>query len=126
MKISISEVSSLSLYEQIMNQIKEAILSKEIKIGEPLPSIRSLAKDLQISVITTKRAYDELEAEGLIESIAGKGFYVSQHNDELLREKQTVMLEKRFQPVINDAKNAGLSLEDILELVSVLYDSKEE
>lgn len=126
MKLTISETSSLSLYEQIMNQIKEAIIQHELSAGEALPSIRSLAKDLQISVITTKRAYDELEAEDLIESVAGKGFYVKKHNLELLRERQTVMIEKRFQPLVTDAKKAGLSLHDIVEMITVLYDSKEE
>ena len=80
-----------------------------------LPSIRTLAKDLQISVITTKRAYEELEKEGLIKSVAGKGFYVCEQNTDYLKEKQTAMLENRFASIVLDSKKSGMSLEDILE-----------
>ena len=126
MQISISGMSSLAIYEQIMNQIKDAIIKKKLQPGEMLPSIRSLAKDLQISVITTKRAYDELEKEGLIKSVAGKGFYVCEQNTDYLREKQTAMLESRFAGVVQDSKKAGLSLEDILETITILYENYEE
>ena len=88
MKILISNTSNLAIYEQIIRQIKDAVIAKEIQAGEMLPSIRSLAKDLQISVITTKRAYEELEKEGLIYSVAGKGFYVAKQNTNMLKEKK--------------------------------------
>jgi len=125
MKIIISQMSSLSIYEQIINQIKDAIVKKEIVEDEALPSIRTLAKDLQISVITTKRAYEELEKEGLIRSVAGKGFYVCKQNTDLLKEKQTVLLEKRFAPIIKDAKMSEMSLEDLIDMITILYESNE-
>ena len=123
MQISISGMSNLAIYEQIMNQIKDAIIRKKLLPGEILPSIRNLAKDLQISVITTKRAYEELEKEGLIQSVAGKGFYVCEQNMDYLREKQTAMFESRFASVIRDSKKAGIPLEDILEIITILYDT---
>lgn len=126
MKLTISTISNLAIYEQITNQIKDAIIKKELSVGDALPSIRALARDLQISVITTKRAYEELEQEGLIESIAGKGFYIRESNTALLQEKQTVLLENRFLPVIKDAKKAGMSLEDMQTMVSLLYETVED
>lgn len=126
MQISISGMSSLAIYEQIMNQIKDGIIKKKLLPGDMLPSIRTLAKDLQISVITTKRAYDELEKEGLIKSLAGKGFYVCEQNTDYLKEKQTAMLENRFASVVRDSKAAGMSLEDILETITILYENGEE
>ncbi|MGB4658114.1 MAG: GntR family transcriptional regulator [Mobilitalea sp.] len=123
MQISISSMSNLAIYEQIMNQIKDAIIKKKLLPGEMLPSIRNLAKDLQISVITTKRAYEELEKESLIQSVAGKGFYVCEQNTDYLREKQTAMFENRFSSVIRDSKKAGIPLEDILEIITILYDT---
>lgn len=116
-------MSTLAIYEQIVNQVKDAIIKKELLPGDALPSIRNLAKDLQISVITTKRAYEELEKEGLIKSVAGKGFYVCDYNTEFLREKQAVMLENRLSEVIKDCIKADISLEDILDSVRIIYDS---
>ena len=86
MKIFISEHSNAAIYEQIEQQIKDAILRQEIKPEEALPSIRGLAKDLQISVITTKRAYEELEAQGLVYSVPGRGFFVCNRKLEMLKE----------------------------------------
>lgn len=123
MHLMISSTSNLAIYEQIVNQVRDAILRLELVPKEAMPSIRGLAKDLGISVITTKRAYEELEKEGLIESIAGKGFYVCEHNVALVKEKQTVLLEERFLSIIQDAKKAGLSLDDLTNMLSVLYDS---
>lgn len=125
MQISISGLSNLPIYEQIINQIKDAIIKKKLLPGEMLPSIRHLAKDLQISVITTKRAYEELEKEGLIKSVAGKGFYICEQNTDFLQEKQTAMLEGRFACVVRDSKKAGISLEDMIEIVTILYESSE-
>lgn len=125
MQISISGMSSLAIYEQIMNQIKDGIIKKKLQPGEMLPSIRTLAKDLQISVITTKRAYEELEKEGLIRSVPGKGFYVCEQNTDYLKEKQTAMLENRFASVVGDCKVAGIPLENILEIITILYENGE-
>ena len=110
--INILPQGTLAIYEQIIMQLKNAIVTGELKSGEALPSIRALAADLQVSVITTKRAYEELEKEGLIRSVAGKGFYVCEYNTDYLKEKQLMMIEKRTQETINEAKNAGLSYDD--------------
>jgi len=125
MQINISSMSTLAIYEQIINQIKDAIIKKELLPGEAMPSIRNLAKDLQISVITTKRAYEELEKESLLKSVAGKGFYVCEHNTEFLKEKQVAMLENRFAAIVRDSKKAGIPLEDILDTIKILYDAME-
>lgn len=124
LKITILPQGTLAIYEQIINQLKNAIVSGELKAGEALPSIRNLAADLSVSVITTKRAYDELEKEGLIRSVAGKGFYVCEYNTDYLMEKQLMMLEKRLGELIGDAKHAGISKEDFLEMAEALFDVK--
>ncbi len=121
MRIVIQPQGTLAIYEQIVNQLKSAIVTGELKAGEALPSIRSLAGDLGVSVITTKRAYDELEKEGLIRSVAGKGFYACEYNTDYLKEKQLVMLEKRLSEVILEAKQAGLSKEEVKEMVDALF-----
>ncbi|MBE5943693.1 MAG: GntR family transcriptional regulator [Lachnospiraceae bacterium] len=121
MKIVIQPQGTLAIYEQIVNQLKNAIVTGELVAGEALPSIRALAGDLDVSVITTKRAYEELEKEGLIRSVAGKGFYVCEYNTDYLKEKQLVMLEKRMTEVIADAKQAGLCANDIKEMVDALF-----
>ena len=121
MKIIIKKQGTFAIYEQIVNQLKNAIVSDELHAGEALPSIRSLAKNLQVSVITTKRAYEELEKEGLIRSVAGKGFYVCEYNTDYLREKQLMMIEERFGEIIEDCKKAGLTVKDVVEMVETLY-----
>jgi len=123
MQINISSMNTLAIYEQIINQVKDAIIKGELKPGDAMPSIRNLAKDLQISVITTKRAYEELEKEGLLKSVAGKGFYVCDYNTNFLKEKQTAMLESRLTEVIRDCIKADIGLEDILDTVKIIYDS---
>lgn len=123
MKIIIKPMGTLAIYEQIVNQLKNGILSGELETGEALPSIRKLAADLQVSVITTKRAYEELEKEGLIRSQAGKGFYVCEYNTDYLKEKQFMMLETHLSEVIEECKAAGLSKEDILEMVETLMEN---
>jgi GntR family transcriptional regulator len=121
MQIKILPQGTLAIYEQIVNQLKNAIVTGELTAGEALPSIRALAADLSVSVITTKRAYEELEKEGLIRSVAGKGFYVCEYNTDYLMEKQLMMLEKRLGEIIYEAKNAGLGCEDLVEMVQTLY-----
>lgn len=120
MKIVIKPQGTMAIYEQIVNQLKNAIVTGELKAGEALPSIRMLASDLQVSVITTKRAYEELEKEGLIRSVAGKGFYVCEYNKDYLKEKQLMMIEKRLSEVIEECKSAGLSKEEILEMTQAM------
>jgi GntR family transcriptional regulator len=121
MQIKILPQGTLAIYEQIVNQLKNAIVTGELTAGEALPSIRALAADLSVSVITTKRAYEELEKEGLIRSVAGKGFYVCEYNTDYLMEKQLMMLEKRLGEIIYEAKHAGLSCEELVEMVQTLY-----
>ena len=123
MKIIIKPQGTLAIYEQIVNQLKNGILSGELETGEALPSIRKLAADLQVSIITTKRAYEELENEGIIRSQAGKGFYVCEYNTDYLKEKQFMMLETHLSEVIEECKAAGLSKEDILEMVETLMEN---
>ncbi|ADH61753.1 transcriptional regulator, GntR family [Thermoanaerobacter mathranii subsp. mathranii str. A3] len=121
MNIIISNSSEEPIYEQIVRQIKEAILKGELEEGELLPSIRNLAKELQISVITTKRAYDELEKEGFIATIPGKGTYVAAQNKELMREKRLKIVEEKLVEAIIAAKAVNLSLEEIKEMLEILY-----
>ena len=124
MKITILLQGTLAIYEQIVSQLKNAIVTKELKAGEALPSIRALAADLGVSVITTKRAYEELEKEGLIRSAPGKGFYVCEYNTDYLREKQLMMLEKRLGEVIYEAKQAGMDCDGFLEMAQTLYEER--
>ena len=123
MKIIIKQQGTLAIYEQIVNQLKNAILTGELSAGEALPSIRSLAAELEVSVITTKRAYEELEKEKLVRSMQGKGFYVCEYNRDFLKEKQYIGLEQRMQEVINDCKKAGMTKQDILSMTETLFDS---
>ena len=124
MKITILPQGTMAIYEQIVNQLKNEIVTGELTPGEALPSIRMLAADLSVSVITTKRAYEELEKEGLIRSVAGKGFYVCESNKDYLKEKQLMMLEKRLAELISDARQAGVSCRDFVDMAAVLYEGK--
>lgn len=124
MKITILPQGTMAIYEQIVNQLKNAIVTGELTPGEALPSIRMLAADLSVSVITTKRAYEELEKEGLIRSVAGKGFYVCESNKDYQKEKQLMMLEKRLAELVSDARQAGMSCKDFVDMAVVLYEEK--
>ena len=121
MQIIISDKSSAPIYEQITKQIKEGILNHVLAPDEMLPSIRQLAKELQISVITTKRAYEELENEGLIYSVPQKGFFVSPSKVEILREKRLKLIEDTAAPVIKEGKAAGLSLDEVQTMIELLW-----
>ena len=121
MKIIISNSSKEPIYEQISSQIKDMILKGELKEGELLPSIRGLARDLQISVITTKRAYDELEKEGFIETVQGKGSYVAAQNRELMREKKLKIIEEKLFQVVEESKLLGLNYKEIEEMLRILF-----
>lgn len=120
MQIVIEPHGTYAIYEQIVNQMKNAIVSGELAANEALPSIRGLAAEIGVSVITTKRAYEELEKEGLIRPVANKGFYVCEYNTDFLHEKQLMLLEQRFSEVILQARQAGLSDEEIREMVEGL------
>ena len=122
LEILISNASGLPIYEQITTQIKQKILSGELAAGEALPSIRALAKDLRISVITTKRAYDELEREGLIDTVAGKGTFVASPNLDFLQEKRIAAVETRLREAVREAEAAGLSAEDLKQMLDLLLE----
>lgn len=124
MRIIISATSNLPIYEQIVNQIRDAVVAGELAAGEAMPSIRNLAKELSVSVITTRRAYEELENEGVIKSVAGKGFYVCSQSNDILKEKQIMLLEKRYTELISDSRKAGMKLDEIVNLVKVLYEEE--
>lgn len=126
MNIFISNTSGQPIYEQIYTQIKNEIIAGRLKEGEMLPSIRSLAKDLRISVITTKRAYDELEKDGFIYSVAAKGCFVAEKNTELLREEYLKQIEEYMQKIAVLATTCGLSREELAEMFRILTDSGEK
>ena len=121
MKLFINPNSNLAIYEQIVNQMKNLILTGELKSGEALPSIRKLAASLEVSVITTKRAYDELEAAGLIRSVAGKGFYVCEANKNYFKEKQYVIIEKTAEELVENCKSAGMSEDEFKTMMMELW-----
>lgn len=120
MFIAIDNKSGIPIYEQIYNQIKSQIISSAVAENEMLPSIRALAKELRISVITTKRAYDELEREGFIYTVAGKGCFVAQKNTELLREENLKNIEYHIEEILKLASSCNLTTNDIIEMIKVL------
>lgn len=120
MHIKISNASSDPIYLQIKNQIKAAIISGDLKAEDQLPSIRFLAKELRVSVITTKRAYDELEHEGFINSIQGKGSFVAAQNTDFIREQQYCKIEALLIEAIEQSQLVGLTLEDLKDLIDTL------
>ncbi len=124
MNIIISNANNQPIYEQIYVQIKTLIISGKLNEGDLLPSIRNLAKDLRISVITTKRAYDELEKEGYIYSVAGKGSYVAARNTEIIREANLKEIEEHIKTICQLAAECNLNTNDIIEMVKII--SEEE
>lgn len=123
LEIIVSNADSRPIYEQITSQMKAAILSGELAYGERLPSIRALANDLRISVITTKRAYADLEQLGFIETIQGKGSFVAGGNAELLREERLRHIEHLLEQALAEACEAGLSLGDVQSMLDIIYES---
>ena len=121
MEFYISNSSDKPIYEQIMMQIKSQILSGALKEGDALPSIRVLARELRISVITTKRAYDELEHAGLLYSVAGKGTFVAAADPQLLREEKMRQLEDLLQKAVNLSQEHGISLEELTQILTLIY-----
>ena len=120
MDIIIKNSSSQPIYEQIYSQIKDMILNGSLTEGEMLPSIRGLAKDLRISVITTKRAYDELEREGFVNTVGGKGCFVAVTNRELIREENLKKIEAHIREIRRLARSCGLSEDELLEIFRIL------
>ena len=124
MDILISNSSGKPIYAQMTSQIKHLILSGGLQAGEALPSMRLLAKELRISVITTKRAYEDLERDGFIETVPGKGSFVAHKNAEFIREEHFRMAEEWIQKAVDIAKSSGISLQELSDMLNLLY--KEE
>lgn len=122
LNIIISNQSDKPIYDQITEQIKNLIINGELSESELLPSIRNLAKELQISVITTKRAYEELERQGFIVSIPGKGSFVGAQNKELLKEARIRIVEGKLSEAVSAAKTIGISLAELQEMLKLLYE----
>lgn len=121
MNIIISNASGKPIYEQITEQIKSLIISGVLQEGDALPSMRLLAKELRISVITTKRAYEDLERDGFIVTMTGKGSFVARKNVEFIREEQLRKVEACLQEAADLAKAGGISLEEVTEILCLLY-----
>jgi GntR family transcriptional regulator len=121
LNIILSNSSDLPIYQQIVDQIRDAILRGELTEGTLLPSIRALAKDLRISVITTGRAYDELEREGYVLSVGGKGSFVAPRSEDLLRESRLRMVEEKLAEAVRCAQALGIGREEVGELMEIIY-----
>ncbi len=126
MDIIITNSSDSPIYEQIKEQIKAMILNGDLKEGTPLPSMRLLAKELRISIITTKRAYEELEREGFIESYTGKGSFVKAINREMVKETVVYEIEELFDEILDKAEMAKLSYDELAEIFKALYEEREK
>lgn len=126
MNIVISNKDDRPIYEQIVSQFKEMIISGKLKSGESLPSIRALAKDLRISVITTKRAYEELERDGFIETVAGKGSFVAEQNTEAIKEEKLKAIEKQMLDIRREAELCGIDLKTLTEMFELICGEEEE
>lgn len=122
LELLISNTSALPIYDQIAQQIKDAILSGKLEAGTLLPSIRSLANDLHISVITTKRAYADLEQAGFVESVQGKGTFVAGGSLEMLREERLRSIEVRLSSTVAEARAAGVSKAELHDMIDLLMD----
>lgn len=124
MKIIINNASGVPIYEQIVLQIKNQILAGELKEGEALPSMRLLAKEQRISVITTKRAYEELEREGFINSVVGKGSFVAPQNIELIREQHLREIEDKIREILDLARISGIDSGQLKEMIDLLGETE--
>ncbi len=124
MNLIISNNSETPIYMQIKNKMKNAINTNELKETEALPSVRNLAKDLRISVLTVKKAYDELEQEGYIKTVQGKGSFVIPRNKELVKEEQIKTIEEHIDKIIKIAKITDISKEEIIDLFNYLYEEE--
>lgn len=122
MDIIISNSSDKPIYEQITSQIKNMILTGALREGAPLPSMRLLAKELRISVITTKRAYEDLERDGFIETVVGKGSFVAKKNTEFVREEILKAAQEHIKQAVDAAKSGGITAEELHEMLDILYE----
>lgn len=122
LEIFINNHASKPIYEQISDQIKALIMSGELQSGEAIPSIRSMAKSLHISVLTVQKAYDKLQADGFIETTAGKGCFVSAQNQDFYLEEQQKKIEEHFNEAIEIARSNGINLDKLIGLLSLLYE----
>ena len=125
MNVIVSNASDRPIYEQIYTQIKGAILRGECREGDPLPSIRALAKELRISVITTKRAYEELERDGFIATVTGKGSFVTGTDPELVHEEHLRRAEEHLQQAVEVALSGGITKEELHDMLDLLYAPEE-
>lgn len=121
MDIIISNANKNPIYDQIASQIKNLIITGELNEGDALPSMRLLAKELRISVITTKRAYEELERDGFIETVTGRGSFVASKNLEFIKEEHLRMAEEHLLQSVDIAKSSGITLDELIEILSTLY-----
>ena len=121
MDIILSNTSGRPIYTQIADQVKEQIMTGVLAPGEALPSMRLLARELRISVITTKRAYEDLERDGFLENVPGKGCFVAPQNRELLREAQLRRVEEHLTRAVEEARKGGLALSEVQEMLNILY-----
>ena len=126
MNIQINNSSDDPIYLQIKNQIKAQIISGELKVGEQLPSIRFLAKELRVSMITAKRAFDELELDGFINSVQGKGNFVAAQNRELIREEYLKRIELKLQEVVELSEIAGIANDELVQMLKSYVEGKYE
>lgn len=124
MKIIISNSGGQPIYEQIVTQIKSLIISGELNEGDALPSMRLLAKELRISVITTKRAYEELEREGFIVSVTGKGSFVASKNIELIKEQRLKEIEGHMQSAVDLAGSCGVGIDELIEMITLIHEGE--
>ena len=124
MELIIRNTAGQPIYDQIRSQIKAQIISGALRPGDALPSIRGLAKDLKISVITTTRAYDELEAQGFVTTVAGKGCFVAEKNLDLIRETQLKALEDHLSAAVESAKSCGVSPAELQEMLRILLEEE--
>ncbi len=122
MDIIISNSSGKPIYEQITSQIKEMIMNGTLKEGDSLPSMRNLAQQLRISIITTKRAYEELERDGFIDTFTGKGSFVSRQDQEFLREEGLRQIEQNLTLAVEKAKQCGVQLNELQDILKMLYE----
>lgn len=121
MEIIISNKTSKPIYEQITSQIKALIMSGELQTGDPIPSMRSMAKSLHVSVITVQKAYEDLQRDGFIETTVGRGSFVSAQNKDFLLEEQQKEIEGHLQEAVELAKTSGITLEKFMDLVKIFY-----
>lgn len=124
MEVFINNHASKPIYEQISDQIKALIMGGELRVGEAIPSIRAMAKSLHISILTVQKAYDQLQADGFIETTAGKGCFVSAQNQDFYLEEQQKKIEEKFTEAVEIARASGIKLDKLVSLLSLLYEEE--